>query len=95
MKQQLTHISVHQSAKVVAILYGILGLVVIPLFMLVSLADPAGGFPFWLLLLFPVFYAIMGYVFTALAAALYNAISSRAGGIEFTLQSATDPNQIP
>ena len=95
MKHQLAGISVHQSAKVVAIVYGVLGLIVVPLFVLASLADPAGAFPLWLVLLFPVFYGIMGYVFTALAAALYNVIASRAGGIEFALRPVSDGDSIP
>jgi apolipoprotein N-acyltransferase len=95
MKQQLARISVLQSAKIVAILYAILGLAMIPLFWLVSLADPEGAAPLWLLVLFPLFYAIMGYVFTALCAVVYNAIASRAGGIEFTLRAAADPNPGP
>jgi hypothetical protein len=46
MKHQLAHVSVHQSAKVVAILYAFLGLAMTPFFLLANLADPAGAVSF-------------------------------------------------
>ena len=88
MPQQIAHFSVHQTAKVLAILYTVLGLLVVPLLWLGSLADPEGAMPIWLALIFPLIYGLFGYIFTALGCALYNVIAARVSGIEFTLTSS-------
>lgn len=85
MRQQVSHISVHQTAKVLAIIYGVLGLIFSPLIWLASRGDPQSGMPVWLMVFFPVLYAIFGYVATAIGAAVYNAVAARMGGIEVTL----------
>ena len=90
MRQQLARISVHQTAKVVAIVYALLGLLVAPLFILGSLFDPDETMSLWLALVLPVLYGVFGYIFTAIGCALYNAIASRFGGIEFTLSQSSE-----
>jgi hypothetical protein len=94
MKHQVTHISVHQTAKVFALLYAVLGLLFAPLFLLGGLADPASAIPWGLALAFPLLYGVMGYVFTALFVALYNAVAGRTGGIEITVRAAGDPERF-
>ena len=90
MRQQLARISVHQTAKVVAIMYALLGLLITPLLLLGSLADPEETMSLWLALVFPLLYGVFGYIFTAIGCALYNAIASRFGGIEFTLSQSSE-----
>lgn len=85
MKHQVTHISVHQSAKVVAVIYGLLGLVFVPFFWLMSALNPAESMPLLLTILFPVLYAVMGYLFSALSFFVYNLLAAGIGGVEFTL----------
>jgi hypothetical protein len=85
MKQRLAHVSVHQTAKVLAMVYGLLGVLLIPLLWLASLSDPEGAVPIQIAIFFPLIYAFFGYIFTVIGAVTYNAIASRFGGIEFTL----------
>lgn len=91
MRQQIVRLSVHQTSKVLAVLYALMGLVLVPIFMLASLASPEGaGFGLGLALLFPVIYGVFGYVFVALGCWLYNVVASRVGGIELVLAADAD-----
>jgi len=102
MTQQLRSIGVVSVAKVLAIMYGILGFLIgafVSLFFLfVSLASPSarlrpamGGGAMGILLgfgsiiLFPIFYALIGAIFGLISAGLYNFIASRIGGIEIEI----------
>jgi hypothetical protein len=40
-----------------------------------------------MILLVPVFYAVFGYIMSAIACALYNLVASWAGGISITLEA--------
>ncbi|HEX5830900.1 MAG TPA: DUF3566 domain-containing protein [Gemmatimonadaceae bacterium] len=87
MRRQIIRLSVRQTSKVLAVLYGAMGLVLVPLFLLASLAGPEGeriGVGFALVL--PILYAALGYVFTAIGCAIYNVVARHVGGIEVELQ---------
>jgi hypothetical protein len=100
-------VRVFSVAKVNAILYGILGLILAPFF-LIGPGLAVVGAPelrrslagIVLLTAFvPFFYAIFGFIFGALIAFIYNAISHAVGGIEIeldlsTLAGAPAPQQI-
>jgi apolipoprotein N-acyltransferase len=94
MKQRLARVSVHQNSKVLAVLYAVIGLLLSPLMWLASMAGPQPGFPFWAVIAFPVGYALFGYVFTALFAAIYNAVASQVGGFEFTFLPTADSESL-
>ena len=86
MRQQIVRLSVHQTSKVLAVLYALMGLVLVPFFLLASFMGPeAGGFGLGFALLLPVIYGALGYVFVALGCWLYNVGASRVGGIELVL----------
>jgi len=83
-KRRLKRIAPLQLGKIFALLYGILGLIfVIPFFIIASLATPASPLPFGkaCILLFPVIYAVLGFVFGVLGAAIYNVVAKWIGGI--------------
>ena len=81
------------SAKVVGLLYAILGLA---MGALLSLVAAVGGFghggpagPFFgiaAVVFLPVAYGIMGFVMTLIMAALYNALAKLVGGVEIDLR---------
>jgi len=84
-----------QLGKMLAILYGIMGLLFIPFFLLMSLASaqmPAQqrvgmlafgvGFAFAM----PFIYAGMGFVCGALGALIYNVVAKWIGGIEVEVE---------
>jgi len=99
---QLRRIGVASAAKVVAVLYAILGLIAGLLVAGISLVS--AGFigaqnpdmPPWFgalfgvgsVILFPILYGAMGLVFGAIVAALYNGVAGMIGGIEVELQDS-------
>jgi hypothetical protein len=77
-----------------AVLYLIMGLCFVPFFLLVSATVPpeseqALGFPMGtsFLLVMPFIYAVFGFVFTLIGAALYNLVAGFIGGIELDLDT--------
>ena len=85
MKVQINHVSPIQTAKVISVLYFIVSIPFIAIFALISLIMPgkSSGFSFFMILL-PVLYLVLGFIFTAIAAWIYNLVASWVGGIEFT-----------
>ena len=79
-----------QTAKMASCLYFVISLVFIPIVIIVSLAKPNNPFP-WLLLFMPLIYAVVGFIFTALATFVYNLLAKRLGGIEFNLEQPGEP----
>ena len=96
MRQQISRLSIHQTAKVLAILYGMMGLLFIPIFLVVSMAAPgdAGmlgmGMGLGAALVFPIMYAVFGYVFVAIGCLLYNLVAGWVGGIEVEMRAEPD-----
>lgn len=86
MATQIRRFSVHQTAKVFAIMYFVMFLLCLPIALVVFAMAPPPQRNFGYFLLFaPVVYAVIGYLGVALCAALYNVIAPRVGGIEFEL----------
>jgi hypothetical protein len=82
--KQIRRLGVVQTAKVMAVMYGLMGLVFVP-FILIGFAftGQSGLIGFAGLLIFPVLYAIFGFIFVAIGCALYNLVAGWVGGIEF------------
>lgn len=91
-----------RTATTVAALYAVIALVFVILFGLIALAGVAVvpdssrtaiGAGVAGLLVFAVivvlFYAVIGWIFTAIACALYNFVAGFAGGIEIQVESTT------
>ena len=92
MKKQLTHISPLKAGIVLGVLYGLLGLIFVPIFLLWAvLGAKTGGAPAafggaFFAILFPVFYAIAGFIGGIIAAAVYNLVAKWTGGLEFEVR---------
>jgi hypothetical protein len=87
MKTQILHFSKLQSAKVMAVLYLVLS---IPL-TLIALLPPLlmhQPVPWSMLLIMPIAYTLVGFVFTFLGAWIYNGVAAKLGGIEITVAQA-------
>jgi hypothetical protein len=86
MKKQIVRVSVLQSAKVAAMLYlaaslpFIMFMAFTPMLGMGSLAGLSTGS----LIAIPVGYALAGFLFTAIAAGIYNLVAKMVGGFEFT-----------
>ena len=89
MKQQVARFSPHQNGKVFAVLMAVSSLVlVVPFFLIASFAGPQEAAPpLFLVILFPVFYLVLGYVMVAIGCAVYNFMFKFIGGIEFEARS--------
>ncbi len=93
MKRELTNISPLRAGIVLAVLYGSLGLLIAPFFILMAILGLAskGGAPaafggVFFAILFPVMYAAAGFVGGVIAAAVYNLVVRFTGGLEFEVR---------
>jgi hypothetical protein len=92
MKKQLTNISPLRAGIVLGVLYGLLGLIFVPFFLLLALFGAKSGGPFaafggvFFAVLFPVIYAVAGFIGGIIAAAVYNLVAKWTGGLEFEVR---------
>jgi uncharacterized membrane protein len=82
----LMRIAPWPAARILAVLYLVIGIVVAPLMMIAALANPdsaPGGRAAGLVVAFlmPFIYAVIGFLFGAVGGALYNAVARLLGGI--------------
>jgi hypothetical protein len=101
--QRIKSVGVLSCAKMLGVLYGCIGLLLIPLALIAGLAGmaaqqasgangAAGAISGAVLVVFgilaPFIYGAMGFVFGAVGAWIYNLIAKRLGGIEIQLEPA-------
>lgn len=87
MRYRIKRFGVQSTAVVVSVIYFVLALVFAPLFYLLGRNAPGGGaFPAIIMVIAPIGYGIVGYLFTAISCWLYNIVASWTGGIELTLE---------
>lgn len=81
-------------AKIMGLIYGCLGLIFAPLFLLIGLMGSlagqqktpfAGVFGIVFAILVPVIYALMGFISGAIGGLLYNLFAKLVGGFELEL----------
>ena len=93
MVHRLSRFAVGQTAKVMGVMYALVGVVLIPFFLFGYFSTPGGGGMGYLVaLLLPIVYGLVGSLMTALACAFYNWLAPRVGGIEFHLQAVAPPS---
>jgi hypothetical protein len=93
MVHRVQRVGVAQLAKVMGVLYFLMGIVFLVFFLIISrtmpgaagTALPGFGFGMGMFIFMPVFYALLGAVFGALGAALYNVVAGMLGGVELDL----------
>ena len=96
--KRIKRFGVMQTAKIVSVLYFILAFVFIIPFVLIGSAlpteqfFPGSSFSSIIFLILPFFYAIIGFVTTAIGCALYNLLAKYIGGIEFEVEISNDTN---
>ena len=92
MKIQVARLSPHQNAKVFAVLMAIATLVfAVPMFFVFlymppgvdARGNPINAPPAWVVLLFPLFYLVVGYTMVAIGCWFYNVMFKLIGGIEY------------
>ncbi len=88
MKRQILHVSVIQSAKVLALMYFVMGIffVVVMAFFSTFLPGPRHPLPFDMLLAMPFAYLVFGFILSVIGAWVYNMVAKWVGGVEFTVE---------
>jgi hypothetical protein len=86
--QEIKHVGVFQAAKFAAVMYLLISaVIVIPATFILMAFRSEGANPFGLLMLLaPVLYAIIGFIFTAIGCWIYNLIAMMVGGIQIELE---------
>lgn len=92
--QILKSVDVLSVGKITGLLYGCLGLILVPIFLLIGLMGSALGknspiagiFGVGFALLMPILYAIFGFIMGLIGALLYNLFADWVGGIEVELE---------
>jgi hypothetical protein len=87
MRYHLTHIGVHRTSVIMAIVYGLLSLLVFPILYFVPGTEGQRALPGIVVILGPPLYAIGTYVVTAVFCWVYNLIAPRLRGIPVVLES--------
>jgi hypothetical protein len=94
-KHVLKHIAPLQLGKVFGLLYGVLGLLFVPFFLIMATVTPQlppgqrGVFAIMGLgfaVAAPLIYGVMGFLFGVIGGALYNLVAKWVGGIEVEVE---------
>ena len=86
---QIRRFGVGQTAKVIGALYALMGLIFVPIVLIASMFSPnESQFGAGFALALPIIYGVLGFVFTAIGAAIYNFVAGLVGGIEVELGSS-------
>ena len=87
MQYRIRHFGIQSTALTVGMLYFVIALIIAPLLYLASSNSPPDDrLPGIAFLIGPFFYAVIGYLGTALMCWLYNKIAGWSGGVSLTLE---------
>lgn len=88
MAQRIRRFGVGQTAKMLGALYTLVGVVLIPIFLIAAMYAPdQAGFGVGVAVALPLIYGLIGFVFTAIGCAIYNLVAGWIGGIEIELEA--------
>jgi hypothetical protein len=94
-KRRIKRIAPLQLGKMLCLLYGIMGLIFIPFFLLISAvssqmpSEQRTGFMamgIGVAIAAPLLYAAMGFIFGLIGACIYNLVAKFVGGIEVEVE---------
>ena len=95
IKRRIKRISPLQLGKMLALLYGIIGLIAIPFFLFMATMSaqlppdqrgPLMAMGAGAALFAPVLYAVVGFIFGIIGAVIYNVVAKWVGGIEVEVE---------
>ena len=85
---QIRRFGVGQTAKVVGVLYTLVGVALVPFILIAAMYSPnKAGLGPGVALALPIIYGAAGFIFTAIGCALYNFVAGLVGGIEVELDA--------
>ena len=87
MTQRIRRFGIAQTAKVIGVLYALMGLIFVPLFLVIGMFSPRhSGMGTGFALAMPIFYGLLGFVGTAIGCLVYNFVAGYVGGVEVELE---------
>jgi hypothetical protein len=87
MNRVLKKIEPIQLGKVLTVLYGLISLIFVPIFLIIAVVSPQGFGPGAIMaILFPLLYAIGGFIFGVIGAFVYNIVAGWVGGIQIQVE---------
>ncbi len=87
MQYRIRRFGIQSTALTVGILYFVIALIIAPIVYLISSNAPSGErLPGIAFVIGPFFYAVFGYLGTALLCWIYNMVAGWSGGVGFTLE---------
>lgn len=84
MKKQIVRVAILQNAKVMAALYFVISIPLVAISAIPLMMGEWVGGSLLVMLLMPLLYTALGFVFTLFGAWVYNVVAERVGGFEFT-----------
>ena len=90
MRKRISKVAPVQLGKVFAILYALASIPIALFMLLAGSLGGASGMPMWMVLAIPVVYLVFGFVFTLIAAWLYNLVAGWVGGVEYTTEDVSE-----
>jgi len=84
MERRITRLTVLQTGKLLAVLYGFMSVIMLPFFLIGLLMSPKEAIGFFVMILL---YPIIGFIGGVLMAALYNLAANLVGGLEVSVES--------
>lgn len=91
MRKRITRIAPFQLGKVFAVLYAIFSIpIALIMGIAASFAPSEQSMPLAMIVAIPVIYIVFGFLFTALAAWIYNVVAKWTGGVEYVAEEVTD-----
>ena len=86
MTQRIRRFGIGQTAKVIGVLYALMGLIFMPVVLVIGMYSPRhSGMGAGFALMMPIFYGLIGFVGTAIACLVYNLVAGYVGGVEVEL----------
>jgi hypothetical protein len=94
---EIRSVGVLQAAKFFAVLYLLISAVIIVPIAIIAMAVSSrlAGPETLVVLLVPVFYAVIGFIFTGIACWLYNLVAGMIGGLEVELRPTASAAPAP
>lgn len=91
MRKRITRIAPFQLGKVFAVLYAIFSIpIALIMGIAASFAPSEQSMPLAMIVAIPVIYIVFGFLFTAMAAWIYNLVAKWTGGVEYVAEEVTD-----
>lgn len=90
MKIQIVNVSVAQSAKVVAVLYTVISLPVLLIMAVAGAFQGSLGVVLLAVVIAPLIYGVITFLFAGLGAWLYNVVARQVGGFEYSVKEMPD-----